>query len=74
MKRLNTTLIALLATTAVIAQNISYGEYMERVFAGNIALTARKLDIEIADAEEIANNPNYDDEASAEDDIINDDI
>lgn len=31
-------------------------------------------DIEIADAEEIANNPNYDDEASAEDDIINDDI
>lgn len=50
MKRLNTTLIALLATTAVIAQNISYGEYMERVFAGNIALTARKLDIEIADA------------------------
>ncbi len=50
MKRLKTTLIALLATTAVIAQNISYGEYMERVFAGNIALTARKLDIEIADA------------------------
>ena len=31
-------------------------------------------DIEIADAEEIANNPNYEDEASAEDDIINDDI
>lgn len=50
MKRLKTTLIALLATTAAIAQDISYGEYMERVFAGNIALTARKLDIEIADA------------------------
>ena len=39
-----------MATTAAIAQDISYGEYMERVFAGNIALTARKLDIEIADA------------------------
>ncbi len=31
-------------------------------------------DIEIADAEEIAEEPNFDDEASAEDDIINDDI
>lgn len=50
MKRLKTTLIAIFAITAVTAQNISYGEYMECVFAGNIALTARKLDIEVADA------------------------
>lgn len=45
-------LIFILATlfTAATAQNISYGEYMERVFKNNIALTAKKMDIEIADA------------------------
>lgn len=43
---LATGIIALSAT----AQNISYGEYMERVMSGNISLTAKKLDLEIADA------------------------
>lgn len=43
-------LITLIATTAT-AQTISYGEYMQRVMEGNIALTAKKLDIEIADAQ-----------------------
>ena len=32
------------------AQEISYGRYMERVLNNNIALTARKMDIEICDA------------------------
>ena len=32
------------------AQEISYKEYMERVFGNNIALTAKKLDIDIAEA------------------------
>ena len=41
--------LASLFTTA-IAQNISYGEYMERVMNNNIALTAKRMDIEIADA------------------------
>jgi cobalt-zinc-cadmium efflux system outer membrane protein len=47
-----TLLILILATlfTAATAQNISYGEYMERVFKNNIALTAKRMDIEIADA------------------------
>ena len=40
----------ILAFTAANAQEISYGEYMERVFNNNIALTARKMDIDIADA------------------------
>ena len=41
--------MAIIATTAT-AQEISYGEYMQRVMDGNIALTAKRLDIEIADA------------------------
>ena len=40
----------ILAFTTAKAQKISYGEYMERVFKNNIALTAKKMDIEIADA------------------------
>ena len=49
MKRilLFATIILSLQTTA---QNISYREYMERVFKDNIALTAKSLDIDIADA------------------------
>ena len=42
-----TTIILSLQT---FAQNISYGEYMERVFKDNIALTAKILDLDIADA------------------------
>ncbi|MBO7230015.1 MAG: TolC family protein [Bacteroidaceae bacterium] len=42
-----TTIILSLQATA---QNISYGEYMERVFKNNIALTAKSLDLDIADA------------------------
>ena len=40
----------ILAFTTAKAQEISYGEYMERVFNNNIALAARKMDIDIADA------------------------
>lgn len=42
-------ILTLIATTAT-AQEISYGEYMQRVMEGNIALTAKRLDIDIADA------------------------
>ena len=50
MNRIIVSAIAFLATAAMHAQEISYGVYMERVLSGNIALTARKMDIEIADA------------------------
>ena len=40
----------ILAGTTAGAQDISYGEYMERVLENNIALTAKRMDIEIADA------------------------
>ena len=40
----------ILAITAAKAQEISYSEYMERVFSNNIALTARNMDIENVDA------------------------
>lgn len=45
-------LIAILATAtmAAAAQEITYGQYMERVLTGNIALTAQKLNIDIAAA------------------------
>ena len=33
-----------------MAQDISYGQYMEHVFKNNISLTAKKMDIEISDA------------------------
>ncbi len=49
MKRQLIPLLLFIATTAT-AQKISYGEYMQRVFEDNIALAAKKLDIEIADA------------------------
>lgn len=48
-KALYTLILAVLSTTAE-AQNISYSEYMERVLSNNIALTAKKMDIDIADA------------------------
>lgn len=40
----------IILTLQVNAQSISYGEYMERVFRDNIALTAKNLDLDIADA------------------------
>lgn len=53
-------ILTLIATTAT-AQEISYGEYMQRVSNGNIALAAKRLDIEIADAgvksSEVRNDP-----------------
>ena len=55
-----TTIIFSLQT---FAQNISYGEYMERVFKDNIALTAKILDLDIADAgvtgSKIFNDPTF---------------
>ena len=41
---------AIILSLQAVAQNISYAEYMERVFKGNIALTAKSLDLDIADA------------------------
>lgn len=53
--------ILVFMATAATAQEISYGEYMQKVMEGNIALTARKLDIEIAEAQakasEVFNDP-----------------
>lgn len=43
-------LTAIIISLQTTAQNISYKEYMERVMKDNIALTARSLDIDIADA------------------------
>lgn len=50
MKKRILILAALFAAFSATAQEISYAEYMQRVMEGNIALTAKKLDIEIADA------------------------
>ena len=41
---------AIILSLQATAQNISYGEYMERVFKDNISLIAKSLDIDIADA------------------------
>ena len=50
MKKSLLLLTLILAGTTAGAQDISYGEYMERVLENNIALTAKRMDIEIADA------------------------
>lgn len=50
MNRIIVLIAAFLSAATMYAQEISYGKYMERVLSGNIALTARKMDIEIADA------------------------
>lgn len=50
MKKAFFLLTIIFAVTKVMAQDISYGQYMERVFKNNIALTAKKMDIEISDA------------------------
>ena len=49
MKKILLLTVIILSLQAT-AQNISYGEYMERVFRDNIALTAKSLDIDIAEA------------------------
>lgn len=41
---------AIILSLQTFAQSISYGEYMKRVFKDNIALTAKILDLDIADA------------------------
>lgn len=50
MKKALFLLCIIIAATKVAAQNISYSQYMERVLKNNIALTAKKMDIEISDA------------------------
>ena len=50
MKKAFFLLTIIFAVTKVMAQDISYGQYMEHVFKNNIALTAKKMDIEISDA------------------------
>jgi cobalt-zinc-cadmium efflux system outer membrane protein len=62
MKKSLLLLTLILAGTTAGAQDISYGEYMERVLGNNIALTAKRMDIEIADAgvtgSKVYNDPN----------------
>ena len=41
---------AIIISLQTVAQNISYGEYMECILQDNIALIAKSLDIDIADA------------------------
>ena len=44
-------LLSIISSIAVAtAQDITYGRYMERVFKNNIALTAKKMDMDISDA------------------------
>ena len=51
MKKAIITLAAIAATLLqAVAQNISYGQYMEQVLTNNIALTAQRLNIDIAAA------------------------
>ena len=50
MKKALYILYLILSITTATAQSISYSEYMERVLENNISLTAKRLDIEIADA------------------------
>ena len=50
MKKAFFLLTIIFAVTKVMAQDISYGQYMEHVFKNNIALTTKKMDIEISDA------------------------
>lgn len=50
MKKLHILAGIILISLQAAAQEISYKEYMERVFANNISLTAKKLDIDIAEA------------------------
>ncbi|MBR4989289.1 MAG: TolC family protein [Bacteroidaceae bacterium] len=50
MKRVLFLTAIILSLQTVAAQDISYKEYMERVLKDNIALTAKSLDLDIADA------------------------
>ena len=50
MKKAFFLLTIIFATAGAMAQTISYSQYMERVLNNNIALTAKKMDIEISDA------------------------
>ena len=50
MKKALFLLTIILTFANASAQNLSYSEYMERVLKNNIALTAKRMDIEIADA------------------------
>lgn len=60
MKRLYILASIILFSLSIAAQEISYKEYMEKVFGNNIALTAKKLDIEIAEAS-VTNSKVYSD-------------
>ncbi len=63
MKKINIIAAAalLLLTATTKAQSLSYGQYMEQVLCNNIALTAQRLNIEIATAKikasKVRNNP-----------------
>ena len=62
MKKALFLLCIIIAVTKVAAQDISYSQYMERVLKNNIALTAKKMDIELSDAvvenSRVYNDPN----------------
>lgn len=56
-------LMATVAITCIEAQQLTYGKYMEKVFANNTALTAKQLDTDIAQAKiehsKVYNDPEF---------------
>ncbi len=61
MRRILFILVAIATTLTLTAQELSYGQYMEQVLTKNIALTAQRLNIDIAtaqvEASKVRNNP-----------------
>ena len=61
MRRILFILVTIATTLALTAQELSYGQYMEQVLTKNIALTAQRLNIDIATAQvqasKVRNNP-----------------
>lgn len=72
MKRILFAIIAASVGTAAAAQPLSYGEYMEKVYAGNIGYAGERLNVPIAEAElraaKIFNDPSLSLEYSNNDD------
>lgn len=72
MKRILFAVIAAAVGTAAAAQPLSYGEYMEKVYAGNIGYAGEQLNVPIAEAElraaKIFNDPSLSLEYSNNDD------
>ncbi len=60
-KTLTLLFIAISTISGTMAQQLTYSQYMEKVFTNNTALTAKQLDIDIAQAKitqsKVYNNP-----------------